>query len=159
MKVIFLDIDGVLITLRSFEQFKIPTKFAQADPACVIQLNRILIETQARIVLSSTWRIGLKSERLPEMNRQFIEWGVCSEIMDFTPVLEGHSGDVVLSVTRGREIETWLNNHPVVKEFAIIDDDDDMDHLKSKLVQTDFRFGLTGINADQVIRMLGGGAR
>ena len=49
-KVIFLDVDGVLhpATVR--------TELRMFDEGCMKQLKSLLEETQAEIVLSSTWR-------------------------------------------------------------------------------------------------------
>ena len=55
MKVIFLDIDGVLInkaSLLNVESSYVP------DEKCVQQLNELINRTDAKIVVSSCWRIG-----------------------------------------------------------------------------------------------------
>ena len=44
---------------------------------------------------------------------------------------------------RGNEIQEWLDNHPEVEQFMILDDDSDMIHLTHKLVKTDNLWGLT----------------
>lgn len=150
MKVLFVDIDGVLVTLASFKSYRKSGSNAQADPACVEQLNLIVGKTGASIVLSSTWRMFGR----PYMDQKFTEWGVAATIMDFTPIIQTQDGDLTLSCSRGREIQTWLNNHPDVQSFAIVDDDDDMEHLTLRLVRTEFVTGLTVERADTIIRML-----
>jgi len=56
---------------------------------------------------------------------------------------------------RGDEIEAWLNEHPEVKKFVILDDDNDMRNLMDHLIQTDFyKKGLTSELADKAIEIL-----
>jgi len=52
---------------------------------------------------------------------------------------------------RGEEIQLWLDNYQakssfmideVVDQFVILDDDEDMNHLKNHLIQTDYQVGL-----------------
>jgi len=52
MKVIFLDIDGVL----NGHEFCEHAKSCGINPECVCELNRIIAATDAKIVLSSAWR-------------------------------------------------------------------------------------------------------
>lgn len=59
------------------------------------------------------------------------------------------------SQVRGHEIQEWLDDHPFVQRFVIVDDDGDMAHLMSKLVQTDFTDGLTKEKAGEIIRRFG----
>lgn len=59
MKVLFLDIDGVLNSdtfyiNRPKETKQLPYPLSEFDPACVERLNRIFSETKARLVISSS---------------------------------------------------------------------------------------------------------
>src|SRR5262245_31712256 len=68
MKVIFLDLDGGLNSLRYFEDIAgeprtmlaVPAgevqQFTEIDPSAVARLNRIVAASGAHIVLSTTWR-------------------------------------------------------------------------------------------------------
>ena len=47
-KIIFLDFDGVIVTFE--------TRFNDIDPECAKHLKRVVDETGAFIVISSTWR-------------------------------------------------------------------------------------------------------
>lgn len=125
MKVIFLDFDGVL-TNRS-------TQFGFGDPNCVRALNRITTLTDAKIVVSSTWRLqGLKA-----VKDNLKHWGVIAEVVDITPRLHNDAG------TRGNEIKQWLIENRVVSRFVILDDDTDMGDLREHLVRCDTNTGLT----------------
>lgn len=57
---------------------------------------------------------------------------------------------------RGDEIKQYLDEHPEVTEFCIIDDDSDMEPFMNRLIKTDSRNGLTFTDAEKVIQMFGG---
>lgn len=159
MKVIFLDIDGVLINRASFlSPLKVMGVRAAPDPACVDRLNRIVRETGAHIVLSSTWRYGLKAVECREL---LSDWGVMGKVIGPTPRLmkpKQFSGQVIeVSATRGAEIAKWLETEGErhgVDSFVILDDDSDMDELTRHLILTQFEAGLTSADADRAIEML-----
>lgn len=150
MKVLFLDIDGVL---NSSQHFKRTTELRQKtskqgmdfrdsewltniDQVCVNHLKHLMSKVpDLHIVISSTWRkthpITLLKKNLSEM------LNVNSDrILGITPVL-WKNGEV-----RGDEIQAWLNEHPDVSRFAIVDDDSDMAHLQSHLFKTTWEKGL-----------------
>jgi hypothetical protein len=52
------------------------------------------------------------------------------------------------------EIQSWLNSHPEVSAFVIVDDDEDMAHLMPKLVKTSWHSGMTIRGAESIIRNL-----
>ncbi len=143
MKVIFLDVDGVLNYADCWfrPENKNKGKFIWDDD-CIKRVNRIVKETGAKIVLSSDWR--LYDEYYDAvLNKMNIE----GEIIDVTPSL--------MNLARGIEIQAWLDEHPEVTNFVILDDRDDMAHLMHKLVQTSFEIdGLTDKLAVQAIEML-----
>lgn len=139
LKIIFLDVDGVLINNKNKKRWDEP------DPECVAQLNRVIEATGASIVLSSCWRVG---RSVVECRELLAGWGVTGKVIDRTPELH---------LERGCEIAAWLAAYPRdVESFVIIDDDKDMVNLLYALVQTDFREGLTPLHADRVIARLNG---
>jgi hypothetical protein len=114
----------------------------------VAALNRILADTGALIVVSSSWRIGMNVIELREMLK---EWGVVGKVLDKTPV---HGfGD-----NRGDEIAAWLADYEKFRDkpesFVILDDDADMNGLSPFLVRTLFAAGLTEADADKAIEKL-----
>lgn len=155
MKVIFLDIDGVL---NSMDWYKRRTRVKaetwkeynvqEFDPEAVKLLKRIIDETGAKIVLSSTWR-------LHEDNRQ----GVRDQGIDFishTPRLPRPSGTSVEYCERGREIKAWLDHMYTPDDtplrYVIIDDDTDMlPEQAEHCFHTDNKFGLTLPIAKEII--------
>jgi len=182
MKVIFLDIDGVLNSNDWYvyrKNLMIEGKIVKEyplhefDPKAVTRLNRIIAETGAKIIVSSTWRIGRRVEDLQELLNSV---GVIGEVIDVTPrmhgtLIQGNKEDY--SVPRGCEIDWCLNKYDFVragwsskmqKEFLekskienyiILDDDSDMLFQQTEhFIQTDFMYGLTDEDADKAIEIL-----
>jgi hypothetical protein len=56
---------------------------------------------------------------------------------------------------RGHEIQAWLSRHREVTEFAIVDDNSDMAHLRDRLVLTSWATGMLDEHADRLVAMLG----
>lgn len=136
MKVIFLDIDGVLNCRKTPNPRKLPYV---VDPKLLRRFKRLLERTGAKVVLSSTWRYdpaGLFSAR---------HWGI--PFIDVTPDMPKRP--------RCREILAWLQAHPKVKRYAVIDDEDDeLDELP--LFQPSAATGLTQKIATGVAHYLDG---
>ena len=146
IKIIFLDVDGVLNNgtwaMEMFEQgVRVYHDDLLYEPS-LAQLKRIVDETGAIIVVSSSWR------QIPTAYAHLREWlemyGL--EIHDKTPYVGG---------TRGNDITAWFNRHPGEYRYVILDDEDDMDGHMEHLVKTDFYLGLTEERADECIRRLG----
>lgn len=154
-KIIFLDVDGVLINRKVLMEKHTLAKLAalagsserfydRADLDCVALINTLLEETGAKIVVSSCWRIGRTVEELQTL---FTNWGITpGAVIDRTI----NDWDWV----RGQEIQEWLDRHPDVTQFVIIDDDADMAHLLPRLVQTEFEPGLTAADAARAVQVL-----
>lgn len=128
-KVIFLDIDGVLCTLRSHFAHQNRGGLNDAwDQTCCLMVERLCRDHNAAIVVSSTWRIGRKEV----LDLYLSVYGLASycygekrpndmfsrEVEDYiTPRLDADRGD---------EIKAWLDKHPNVTQYIILDDDSDM---------------------------------
>src|SRR5690349_14934412 len=100
MKVIFLDIDGVLNSDATPNPRKLPYV---VDKRLLRRFHRLLDRTGARVVLSSTWRcdpIGLLAAKY--WNVPFID--VCPD----KP-----------KSTRSKEIRMWIAKHPRTTRFAV----------------------------------------
>lgn len=152
MRVIFLDIDGVLVNRWSLSNHS--GIYAKAHPDCVAALNYIVEETGACIVVSSTWRHAGVSKM-----RDFLsEWGVKAKVLGCTPDLSRKEGRLFIGTVRGDEIQAWLDglsgHFGPVESFVILDDDNDMRHLKDRLVRTEFVCGLTMLDAEKAVALL-----
>ena len=153
MKIIFLDIDGVLNSKKWFlspEQAEKESYIEKSfDPKAVELLNTILKETSAKIVVSSSWRLWMSVEELAELLNG--RW-VIGEIIWKTPNLRSKGKEV----KRGEEIEYWLNNNDLeIKEYIIIDDDSDMlSSQKNNFIHTSFETWLTKQSVTKSIKIL-----
>lgn len=150
IKVIFLDVDGVLNSRRYMVrlngEFNCVPKYKQIDPILAKRLNKITDATGAYLVLSSTWRILFK--RIVEIRELFAKAGVTGNFLGSTPIDNNK---------RGMQIAEWMDKHSSIypiEKFIILDDDSDMEHLISSLIQTDNRYGLTYSNVNQAIKAL-----
>lgn len=158
MKVIFLDIDGVLNSMDWYkrrERYPAPRTMDQYnekefDPEAVRLLQGIIEKTGAKIVLSSTWR-------LHEDNVEAIKKFVGIEILDLTPRMPRPAGTSVEYCERGKEIDAWIEKNiedrgEVVDRYVIIDDDTDMlPKQQEHFFHTDNKFGLTEPIAKEVV--------
>src|SRR5262249_45882561 len=128
-------------------------------------LNRVIRETDAGIVVSSTWRRG---ETRTAMQAQLSAWGIQGHVVGLTPVLEcAHTrpdGTVYMgSADMGTEIRAGLDElggRWDIENYVILDDEEAGmgEDLKPFLVQTDFEVGLTEGDADLAIKILTGAA-
>lgn len=149
--IIFLDMDGVLVTRESIKAGKKLGTSAKLHQPCVSALNWLTDQTGAKIVVSSTWRFS----GLEFMQQRLRESGVTGEVIDTTPKMLREVGKLVIAARRGHEIGDWLLRHPEVKSFVILDDDDDMAGLKGHLVQSTMEDGLTMELAKRALTVLG----
>lgn len=123
MKVIFLDIDGVLNVYPQGRD-KFGSKFHKEFEE---NLKHIIDETGAKIVISSTWRMS----GLEVMKEMWKHRHLPGEVIDITPletVIIEENDDMSRhdDVWRGHEIKHWLENHTDVENYVILDDDSDM---------------------------------
>ena len=164
-KIMFLDIDGVLNTKWWYTQMNRNTpkdKYGYAfDPKAVANLKRIVEETGADIVISSSW----KSFGFSELEEMWTDRGLPGKLIGVTPnsvsdelLLEADIDSIELFHIRGEEIKEWLTKHGKnVSNYAIIDDMDNMlPEQQSHFVQTNPEVGITEENAAQAIMILNG---
>ncbi len=158
MKVIFLDIDGVLNTEKTYEKIYneyILTnhKSVPIDEEKIIYLKEIVEATTARIILSSSWRRFCEFENnkivSTDTNMNYLinilkKYNL--EIYDITSYEKnGH---------RGLEIEEWLTHHKV-ESFIIFDDiETDLKEFNEELIQTNSHIGLTKNHINLAIEKL-----
>lgn len=144
MRVVFLDIDGVLINYESL-------KHGAPYPLCVSRLNRLVDQSGASIVVSSLWRLAEN----PDISEKLREWGVTGKVIGVTPDFRRVCGEILIAKERGMEIEAWLTmNASAPISFVILDDDKDMGDLLPYLVRTNYETGLTDADVDQALRIL-----
>ncbi len=155
MKLLFLDIDGVLNSVQANSMFnkfrkdgKVPDHYRpfRSDEFCPICVSNLIDIVEKfddlRIVVSSTWRIGTTVEELQTLLGNI---GIPKErVIGKTPIMSGKE--------RGNEIYDWLqeNKHTQTK-YAVLDDDSDMTMVWDCFFQTDNYVGLDYRVAEKVI--------
>lgn len=153
MKIIFLDFDGTMDTaryeliLRISGQPSIDAYGTVFDPECVWNLKQIIEKTEAKIVVSSSWKSIMTFEELLDM---WEKRGLPGEVIDTTPYSLGCRN-------RGDEIDLWLKECGEECQYVILDDIDESnfnEHQLARLVVVDPVQGLNEEAAERVIKLL-----
>lgn len=158
MKTIFLDIDGVLnVDYADRDQFGhiFRDEYVQ-------NLKEIIEKTGAKIVISSTW----KDKGIERMLALWKERNLPGEIIDVTPdcvdVCEATNIVYYDQVKRGHEIKLWLDRHPEVTQYVILDDIQDfLDEQQDYFVncstgepQKPWKLGIPGLKEECKIKAI-----
>jgi hypothetical protein len=166
-KVLFLDLDGVLNSERSFlagayrtaayhlenpkDPYYLKITTCTIDPIACGLVNRICRELDVSIVISSTHRMHFKDgpEKLNQIKNYFNNLGVGGEyIVDYT---------MRLGTIRGLEIDEWLKRHPDITHYAILDDSSDMlEEQMKNFVRCNLDNGMSTQNYRQLYKIFGG---
>ena len=174
MKVLFLDIDGVLNSENWFayriycvknnmvnilmnfvdtDDRNIKHKLTMLDDRAIANLNRIIEETGCKVVLSSSWRSSIESENIFTRNLLKLK-GFKYEFYDVTPRLWFSD----FSIRRGEEIKFWLDKESEkheIESFVILDDDSDMlPEQMNNFIHVDGQVGLTDRDVLTAIKIL-----
>lgn len=157
-RIIFLDIDGVLINeecLRAGNQ--------NAHPDCVAALNWLTRQSGAGLVVTSTWRI----RGFGYIQTMFRRWHIDGQVIDMTPRMEEFAkpgASFWKSAGREAEIREWFRvrfqRSDERVEYVILDDEPGLiGSLVDRLVQTTHYSGLTMKEAQQALEMLSSGSQ
>lgn len=138
MKVLFLDIDGVVNCEKTAQRHR---GYIGIDPHMAFIVGKIFLNTDAKLVLSSTWRLW------PETRRE-----VAKQVYEIFDVTED-----IRPGFRGAEVRKWLSEHPEVERYAILDDNTDFypDQMPN-FFRTYWSTGITEEIAQKVIDHLNG---
>jgi len=169
MKVVFLDFDGVLNSTQShafwsskrdrekwenelYDQWKGTLYEYLALEFCPIAMSNVeeLVRRvpDIKVVISSSWRNGKDVEALKKILAP--AKALSNAVIDTTPRFHGQ--------VRGAEIQDWLDNHPEVTHYVIIDDDRDMlETQKKNFVNTSSMHGFQYGDMLWALRILGEG--
>lgn len=138
MKVLFLDIDGVVTSTRA-------NGFNDFDPFTVHQIVWCCRQADYRIVLSSTWR-----------HAGFSVEGFWQVIFDGLFHEDWRTTSDHFASRRGGQVDEWLSRHPEVTEYVILDDDHDFtDEQKERAVFTDSHNGMLFGHFDRLKELMG----
>lgn len=146
MKILFLDIQGVMYT----KQHPNPGKLENFDVEAIKILNEILeSDNKIEIVLSSDWKNWVCLE---DMQIFFLKQGIKK-----API--GYTSNTIrkyfpYELQRTKEIETWLEQNSDVKTWVIIDDLDMRNYLKNFVWVNEPKIGLKQKNIqEQIIKI------
>lgn len=151
MKLLFLDIDGVLNShdwyVRRGGYVGRERPMQELDPEACARLQGLCSATGAQIVVSSTWRLIYK---LPALRSLLGARGISVPVLGVTPSAPREE--------RGLEIQRWLDTtaakHGDVESIVILDDDSDIAHLTPWFVKTHFDRGLTDWEVERAKEVL-----
>ncbi|MBL8355559.1 MAG: hypothetical protein JNM01_12090 [Delftia acidovorans] len=143
MRVLFLDIDGVLNSTRtSVAHGGYPHELTHTeafDWVAIKLLQRLCDSSGIQVVLSSAWRL---THDYKDVAKAFD-----LPIIDRTPSLLGCRGD---------EIQNWLDNHVEVTNYAILDDDPDMlESQEPHFIHTRGSEGMTWADFSRLCQIFG----
>ena len=156
MNYLFLDIDGVLNT-GQYSNYLVDNGLCETDtdgylfdPEAVKNLEYIIEETDAKIIITSTWRLDGNMQAL-WYNRNLV-----GEVIGVTPTIQKEKGIGIIKIWyghKGMEVEEWLSaNATAPYKYAILDDEDDyLENQSDHLILTDPMTGITKEVADKVI--------
>lgn len=150
MKIIFLDIDGVVNCIST--KVRAPSKVVGVEQRLISRIKQIVEATGAKLVLSSTWRQDWFYEHMggndwPYLRDEFAKQNLY--FIDHTPLHKDRN--------RGREIQDWLENTSYdVTSYVIIDDEmyDIRDLHKGHMVKTSYGYGIEPKAVDLAIEIL-----
>lgn len=167
MKFLFLDIDGVLngdIYMSSaayLDECKslgiIPegrevmdkAHYLHINPAAIKLVNVLVERSEAKVILSSTWRLKYS---LDELNSMFEKRGATFQIEGVTPAKMSWR-------PRGYDVAEFLAHQKqegiVPEAFVILDDMDEFSKLKDHFIQTCEEEGLTQEDVVLALKILG----
>lgn len=150
-KIIFLDLDGVLI--NPFPAWKPDEEdqdgYARFNPACTANLRKLLeAYPELRIVVSSSRRVG---KSLEEMEVIFAFRGIKNKIVSKIP----EPGEPYLN--RAEEIMLYIEQHDL-RHFLIVDDDRSLLQLPGDyagyLVLTEYRSGFDSESLEKALKIV-----
>lgn len=123
MKIIFLDVDGVLNSRHTKEKIE---GYIFVEDRKILLLKQIIDQTAAKVVLTSTWRHGWPEAEMGEdtldarlfvaLRDKLLEFGI--ELFGYTPITNKAMN------RRGEEIDLWLKSYDEkeIEGMVILDD-------------------------------------
>lgn len=149
MKILFLDIDGVLNSrewyLRNKNSIESGLMYRckeELDPNACDLVNELCTEFSLAIVISSTWR---RLHTLGAIQQMLASRGLHAPVIGATPQLR--------SGFRGQEVDEWLYDNPGSIRHVILDDDGDFGPHQP-LVQTNNEYGVCYRDIDKARSLL-----
>ena len=164
MRIVFLDIDGVLNYTKWYADDRNPGNLygreGDIDPLCAERVMRICNLAGAKVVVSSDWRMNWEGTR-KRLKRMGLDENY---VVDKTPefIWSRPDGDDfinelkndVYEYTRGAEIDEWLKRNSA-ERYVIVDDRTDFtEEQKRSFVHVNPYEGLTDKDVELAIKIL-----
>jgi len=151
VKIVVLDIEGVLVTPSCYARCRDAGWAVDADPQCVAALNALTDATGAFLVVSSVRRL----EGIMPVKEMLNKWGVTGRVLDCTPRLFKDRPNELAERPRGEEIAAWIEDYPRdVAQLVILDDDVIGGAMAPFQIQTSASAGLTQADVEKAIAKL-----
>jgi hypothetical protein len=150
MKILFLDIDGVLN-----DHGPMMNLYCGIDKEKVNLLNRVIDETNCNIVISSAWRYMILGG---DMTVRGFEHMLLTHGLKCYRRIIGHTPSDEEVWSRGEQISAWLSVEKYSK-YVVVDDLNEelgigISLAGHPIVQTNGKVGLTNENCTDLIRIL-----
>ena len=154
MKIIFLDFDGVITTAESGYRI---------DPDKCNMIKEICDATDAKIVISSSWRRGYLEKTIDAITNEERLYGnqpftIPEYVFGITNRMYSCKygcADERYGVYRGVEIDRYIVEHTDITNYVILDDDRDMLLTqKDNFIQTDGHYGISDKDVIKAIKIL-----
>lgn len=158
MKVMFLDIDGVLNNTQNIKKYRLFFRGKRrllVDVKPVFYFKKLLKEIEknnmeVKIVISSSWRVG---SILADWKKLFKHYFNNEEIViGRTPYLYKDRGIEILEL-----LEIAKEKGDIIDDYIVLDDDieDIINHINTeKIMKINRRYGLTGKNIKEILKKL-----
>lgn len=158
MKLIFLDIDGVLNNTKDVKKYRL---FLKGERKLLIDIEpffyfkRLLQEIakeklEVRIVISSSWRLGTTASDWKKLFKHY--FGEENIILGRTLHLECDRGLEILNF-----LQMMDEKKETIEDYVVVDDDieDIIDYVgKRRIVKTSVKRGLTNSDVKKIVRKL-----
>ncbi len=158
MKVMFLDIDGVLNNTQNIKKYRLFFRGKRrllVDVKPVFYFKKLLKEIEknnmeVKIVISSSWRVG----SIPADWKKLFKHYFNNEeiVIGRTPYLYKDRGIEILEL-----LEIAKEKGDIIDDYIVLDDDieDIINHINTeKVMKINRRYGLTGKNIKEILKKL-----
>lgn len=158
MKLIFLDVDGVLNNIQNIKKYRLFLRGKRrllVDVKPVFYLKKLLEEIEknnmdVKIVISSSWRLGSVPA---DWKKLFLHYFNNAEIVKGrTPYLYKDRGIEILEL-----LEIAKEKGDIIDDYIVLDDDieDIINHIpNNKVIKINRRYGLTNADIEQILKKL-----